>query len=121
MTLRQFVSVKMSASVLHVAERLIGWEAERSNVKRVVAREIVAREAGISPGSIERLQTGRLKFVDRIAGRLNELLERKLERKIAELEHELAALKAIGREADQSDLLAAADAVEKAKRLIGKA
>ena len=42
MTLRQFVSVKMSASVLHVAERLIGWEAERSNVKRVVAREIVA-------------------------------------------------------------------------------
>jgi hypothetical protein len=52
---------------------------------------------------------------------LNELLVTKIKRKIAELEHELAALKALGREADQVDLVAAAAAIETAKRLIGKA
>ena len=115
----QRFGAKMASSVVSVAERLIGWEAERHGVKR--AREIVAREAGLSPSALDRLRFGRIKFVDRLAGPLNELLVRKIERKIAELGHELAALKARGREADQVDLVAAAAAIETAKRLIGKA
>lgn len=108
----------MSASVLSVASRLISWEAERHRVKRPIARAIVAREAGIANGSLRRLEAGTLKFVDRIAGRLNELLARKIERRIAELEHELAALRATPGHLSEADVLAAAIAIEEAKRLI---
>ncbi len=106
------------SDVANVADRLIGWEAERHGVKRAAAREIVAREAGVTPGALERLQFGRLKFVDRIAGKLNDLLVRKIERRIAELEFELAALRASPGGISEADALAAATAVEEAKRLV---
>lgn len=117
--MRQSLEAILS-EVAGVADRLIGWEAERHGVKRAAAREIVAREAGVTPGALERLQFGRLKFVDRIAGKLNELLVRKIERRIAELEHELATLRAAPGRLSEADVLAAATAIEEAKRLVRK-
>lgn len=110
----------MSASVLSVASRLIAWETEKHRVKRPIARAIVAREAGIANGSLRRLEGGTLKFVDRIAGKLNELLVRKIERRIAELEHELTTLRAAPGRLSEADVLAAATAIEEAERLVRK-
>ncbi len=108
-------------SVVSVAERLIAEEARRSAVKRPVARAIVAREAGVSPGSLENLERGRLKFVDRIAGKLNDLLVRKIERSIAELESEIAVIRASPGDARAVDVVGAAAAIEKAKSCLGRA
>jgi hypothetical protein len=79
-----------------IAERLVGEEMLARRIKRPEARRIVAREAGIAAGSLESLARGRLKFIDRIADKLNALLVRKIEQRIASLEEELAIAKAIG-------------------------
>ena len=80
----------MSTSVLRVAGKLIEWEAERSGVKRPIARAIVAADAKIAPGALDRSERGTLKFVDRIVGPLNALFITKIKQRIAELETELA-------------------------------
>lgn len=106
--------------VASVADRLIGEEAVRSRVKRPVARVIVAKEAGLSPGTLENLERGRLKFVDRIASKLNDLLARKIERKIADLEHELDVLRRSPSPSRAFDFVGAERAIAEAKRCIGK-
>ena len=108
----------MSTSVLRVAGKLIEWEAERSGVKRPIARAIVAADAKIAPGALDRLERGTLKFVDRIAGHLNALFITKIKQRIAELETELAIHMAAPGRISETDALAAAAAVEEAKRLV---
>jgi hypothetical protein len=103
-----------------VARRLISWAAEEGRMKRPDARREVARQAGIAPGSLERLQNGRLKFTERIAGRLNDLLARTIERKITSLEHELWLARQANRRIDPTDLDRAAAALVEAKRALGK-
>ena len=110
----------MSASVASVANRLIGWEAERSKVKRAVARGIVARKAGVSASSLERAQSGRLKFVDRIAGKLNDLLVNAIEGQIVALEHELAILRAKAGDAREADIVGAEAALAQARACLGR-
>ena len=108
----------MSMSVSNQLSILIGWEVERSNVKRPVARATVARRAGVCPGALDRLERGTLKFVDRITGRLNELYADTLRRKIAELNHELATLEASVDSAAQAESLVAADKIAEARDAI---
>jgi hypothetical protein len=110
-------SLSMYAS--RVADRLVGEEMLASRVKRPEAREIVAREAGIAPGSLESLGRGRLKNIDRIASKLNALLVRKIEQRISSLEQELAIAKAIG-SAPQVDLERAEAALDEARQALGK-
>lgn len=106
-------------SALSVAERLVSEEMLASRVKRPEARAIVAREAGISPGSLESLSRGRLKFIDRIADKLNGLLVRKIEERIASLQHELEVARLIG-DTSEVDLGRAEAALEEARKAIGK-
>ncbi len=84
----------MSASA--VADRLVGEEMLTRRVKRPEARKIIAHEAGISPGALEGLGRGRLKYTDRIAERLNVLRIKKLEQRIEAAKQELAIAKSMG-------------------------
>lgn len=121
--MRQFGDDKFEiarSGAVQAAKTLIGWEAEQRGITFKDARRIVAREARIAPGSLERLSAGRLKFVDRIAGRLNELLVKKIERKMADLEHELAIARLASRRADPIDFARAEAALAEAARAIGK-
>jgi predicted nucleic acid-binding protein len=111
--------VSADISAVSVARRLITDEQARG-VKRLEARATIARQAGLMPGTLENLERGRLKFADRVAGRLHELLVRKIERRIAELQAELAAIAAVSRHIPDADVLAAAAAVDHARRLLGK-
>ena len=110
---------KISMSIASVADRLVGEEMLARRVKRPEAREIVAREAGISPGSLESLGRGRLKHLDRIAGKLNALLIRKIEHRIAILEHELSVAKTLGGPSEV-DIERAESAIEEARKAIGR-
>ena len=112
-------STDSSSDVAVVAARLIAEEAARG-VTRPVARAIIARQAGIAPGTLENLERGRLKYIDRVAGRLNELLARKIERKIAELEFELESIMAARSRVGEVDVLRAQAALDEARRCIGK-
>ena len=117
--MRQDFVEKSLMSLVTLADRLVGEEMLIRRIKRPEARKIIAREAGITPGALEGLSRGRLKFVDRIAGPLNALLVRKIEQRIISLEHELAVAKALGR-APEIDLRRAESALEEARQALGK-
>ena len=102
-----------------IAERLVGEEMLTKRVKRPAAREIVAREAGITPGSLESLARGRLKYTDRIASKLNALFIRKIERQIISLQHELELAKQTGR-TDPVNVERAEAAIQEAWKALGK-
>lgn len=106
-------------SLANIADRLVGEEMLNRRVKRPEARKIIAREAGITPGSLESLGRGRLKYIDRIADKLNALLVRKIEQRIASLEQELEIAKALGR-TSQVDIQRAESALEEAREALGK-
>ena len=101
---------KASIALSSMAGRMVGEVMLDKGVKRPEARGIVAREAGISPGSLESLSRGRLKYTDRIAGKLNALRVRKLEENMLLLEHELAIAKRVDAHSD--------DEVDKAETLL---
>ena len=106
-------------SIASIADRLVGEEMLTRRVKRPEARKIVAREAGIPPGSLESLGRGRLKHIDRIAGKINDLRIRKLEEKLASVQHELAVAKAMGLVA-KADIDRAELALKDAREALGK-
>lgn len=109
-----------SAETAVAAERLISWECEARGITRRMARVIVAREAGIAPGSIENLLAGRLKVVEKIAGRLNALLVARIERQIGELEHELALARLAARRRHPVDIGRAEAALREARAALGR-
>jgi len=104
---------KASIALSTMAGRMVGEVMLDRDVKRPEARAIVAREAGISPGSLESLSRGRLKYTDRIAGKLNALRVRKLEENMLLLEHELAIARRVEAHSD--------DEVDKAEALLAAA
>ena len=118
LTMRQ-QSTDTIAATERAAEKLIAWERERHGVTTQEARQIIAREARIAPGALERLAARRLKFVERIAGPINELLVRKIERKISELEHDLFVARAVAR-VSPADIRTAEFALEAARQALGK-
>jgi len=77
------------SSVAMIARELIGVEKARRSVKTEEARKIVAQHIGVTPGALERLLAGRLVHIERIADRINEYVADRLQRQIAELEHEV--------------------------------
>lgn len=106
---------QMSAVVVRVAERLIEWEAKKYRLKEPAARDRVAKDAGIAPGSLRRLKEGTLKNVDRIGRKLDGLFLAVAEQQIAALKHEMALAKARG-DADHSIDVDAFDAALTAAR-----
>ena len=117
--LRPYLLEKFTMSVASVAERLVDEEMLARMIKRPEARKIIAREAGITPGSLENLSRGRLKFIDRIADKLNGLLIRKIEQRIASLQHELEVARSIG-DTTEVDFEAAEVALAEARRALGR-
>ena len=109
---------QMSAVVSRVAQTLTQWEVERSNLKWVAAREAVAKQAGIAPGSLRRLEAGTLKFVDRIGAKLDQLFIRATEWQIASLERELALARARASRECGIDADAVKAALEQARALL---
>ena len=101
---------KASIALSSMAGRMVGEVMLDKGVKRPEARAIIAREAGITPGSLESLSRGRLKYTDRIASKLNALRIRKLEENMLLLEHELAIAKRVDAHSD--------DEVDKAEALL---
>ena len=110
---------KMSEAVLRIATTLTSWEAASSGLKWHDARAVVARKAGIFPGSLERLERGTLKFVDRIGHKLDDLFIAAAKRKIAAIEHEVKLARARGDECE-IDLSVVVDALEKARRALDR-
>jgi hypothetical protein len=100
-----------------IARRLIAEERVGRGVKWTEARSIVAKQAGVAPGSLENLERGRLKFVDRIEGKLRALLVRKIEQRIASLTHELQLAKTMYGTSDP-DVRRAEASLEEARKAL---
>jgi hypothetical protein len=107
----------MTAAAL--AKRLINDERVSRGIKLPEAREVIAREAGVSPGSLENLGRGRLKYIDRISGRLNALLVKKIEQRISSLSHELELARA-AKTSSAADLGRAEAFLAEARKALGK-
>jgi hypothetical protein len=116
----QNVLDEMSPSALRRARRLVSDEKIARGIKTPEAIKIVAREAGLLPGTLERLFSGRLKHIERIAGHIDALLDRKLTQKISNLQHELYLARA-ARSVGSADLDRAEATLEEARRALGKA
>ena len=103
---------------IEVLRRVIQAEQARSGLDRVTARSVIARRAGISPGSLENLLRGRLKNTERVEGRVNVYLERRIAQEIQGLEHDISVLRASRGNAADADILAAEAAVAAARNLL---
>lgn len=100
---------------------LVTDEATRSHCLEKEAREIVARRAGISPGTLENLRNGRLKQIAaHVYGSLRGLVIRELEAEIARLEHELTVARQTSVRPDDDAIFAAAAQLAAARQLIGR-
>ena len=106
-------------SAANIAKRLIADEKLISGVKLPEALATIARQAGLCPGTLQRLLRGRLKHVDRVSGKLQTLRVQKIEQRISALEHELV-LARLSSAVPEVDLERAEAALEEARRALGK-
>ena len=97
---------------------LVDEEAARASVPRAVARGMIARQMGLAPGTLENLERGRLKFLDRVEGRINAWLVRRTQREIERLSTELEIYRAAVRDDRDADLVAAVSLIEAARALL---
>lgn len=96
--------------------------AEQGSMPVGVARKIVARRIGVSPGTLEGIRKGRTKGVrEWVAERIRAAFIRELEAEIARLSHELQMARARGSD-PRSDVMAKAVAsLASARALIEEA
>ena len=113
---RPSVGDKMTVAVLKLLTRC---EVEKSNLKWPDARASVARQAGLTPGALENLERGRLKFIDRVEAKLDELFLTTAERKIEAIRHEMALARARGETQPEIDVDAFEAAIAQARRALG--
>jgi hypothetical protein len=105
-------------SIAATAERIIKETMIERGLKKPDARRVVAKEAGVKPGTLERLGNGSLIHVERITDRINAYVVRRLERKIAQAEHELAIARLASNRPDESRILDAQAALDMAKKAL---
>jgi hypothetical protein len=106
-------------SVASISERLVREAMLERNMKKPDARKVVAREIGVTPGTLENLSRGRLVNIDRIAARINAYAVKRIHRQIARLEHDIKVARVVAAGTDLPDFDAAQAALEKAKSLMG--
>lgn len=108
--------------IYDVARALTFWEQESRNLKWPDARDSVARQAGIAPSALERLEKRQLKHIERVAGPLDALLIAKVEQQIASLERAkaLAVARANARNQPAPDVAGIEAALATARRLIAR-
>ena len=93
--------------------------AMRDGAKLAQARESVARKVGVSPGTLESIQRGRIKrLAHDLFQKLNAALERQLEREIEAAQHELSILRAAGARVDAAAVAEADEALARARKII---
>ena len=109
---------EMSVAVSSLTERIVRETMIAHGVKKGDARRIVARDAGIAPGALERLAGGRLVHVDRITEKLQAYVIRHIERQIIALQHELEIARIASERPDEADILRAEAALEEAKKAL---
>lgn len=91
------------ASTQAFSRRLTAAEARRAGVPESMARTVVARREGIAPGTLENIERGRAKSVAGwIRDKLRAAVLREIEREIARLECERAALVATAYRVDDA-------------------
>lgn len=100
------------------AERIIRETMVERGLKKPDARRVVAKEAGLRPGTLERLGNGSLVHLERITDRINAYVVQRLERKIAEVEHELALARITADRTAEPDIERASIALEDAKKAL---
>jgi hypothetical protein len=95
--------------------------AEGGNAPQV--RRALARRIGIAPGTIENIQRGRLKFVERVEGRIRAAFVNLLEAEIARATDELETLRGLAARDDCAALRAAEGALRRrlaeAQKIVG--
>ena len=97
--------------------RLQRREIARSEVTKPVARRMVAREIGVSPGTLENIERGRTKGVRGwIVERIKAAVIRELEAEIRGAQHELEVVRQCGVDPRSTAFSAVAAAVEDAKQ-----
>lgn len=106
-------------SIAATAEKIIRETMIERGLKKPDARRFVAREAGVKPGALERLGNGTLVHVERITDRINAYVVRRLERKIAEVERELALARLTADRSHEPEFERARAALDDAKRALG--
>lgn len=82
-------------------------EAARSGATLREVRPVVARHAGVMPGTLENLRNGRLKSIAaHVYARLRAAVIRELENEVRHLEHELISLRATGADPRENEVAA---------------
>ncbi len=95
-------------------------EAARSGASLREARPVVARQAGVSPGTLENLRNGRLKSIAvHIYERLRGAVIRELEAEVRHLEHELTILRATGLDPRDDEMAQVVADLAKARQALG--
>lgn len=117
MTKRQSLEDKRM-SVAATTERIVRETMIERGLKKPEARKLVAREAGVRPGALERLANGSLVHVERITERMNAYAVKRLTSKISEFSHQLDVARLAAVRPDDPDILRAAAALEDAKRAL---
>ena len=87
-------------------------------VKRRDAMKLFAREAGLSPGTIENLVRGRLRDVARIERQVNAYLASRANREIDRLQHQLSIYSEVAGGERGSDLGRVQALLDQAKALM---
>lgn len=103
-----------------LADRAIRETMIERGVKLPAAREIVAREIGVQPGTLTRLINKSLVHHERVADRIKAYVVRRLEAQIARLEHDLAIARLAAQREEDQDIFRAQEALDEAKRALGR-
>lgn len=112
------LGVSPMTSLVETVDELICEEMHVAHVKKPAARKNIAAEAGLSPWTLDSLLRGRIKNVEGIAARINAVLIRRLERRIADAEHRLDICRRAARRPDEDRIRAVQAAVEHARRAL---
>lgn len=107
-------------SVAEIAEIAVREIMIERRVKKQEARAIVAREAGVLPGAIERLARGRLVYVQRIEQNIRAYAVRRMQEKLTRLAHDLYVARLASEGKGDIDLARAQAAYCEAMRALGK-
>ncbi len=100
------------------AERLIRDVMIERALRKGEAKRMIASQINVSPHALDRLLRREVKYPVGLGAKLCAVLEARLEKQISALERQLEQMRQSRPCLDESRLLAAAAAVEEAKRLI---
>ena len=113
------VSVVYDQKIAQWARELEDRTRARDGLSLPDARKIVARRAGVSPGTLENMRRGRVKnLLGIVRDRIQALVIRELESEIRRLSHDLEMALRCASHPCEDEVLAARAALAAARKLI---